>query len=83
MLLVVKLQTCRNSRPELIYDALRTSQNSQGNTFARVSFLIKLKAEATSFTKKETLAQLLSCEFYEIFNNTFFIEHLHTTACEA
>ena len=83
MLLVVKLQTYRNSRPELFYGALRTSQNLQGNTFARVSFLIKLKSEATNFTKKETLEQVLSCEFYEIFNNTFFIEHLRTTACEA
>ena len=26
--------------------------------------------------KKETLAQALSCEFCEIFNSTFFIEHL-------
>ena len=27
-----------------------------------------------------TLAQLLSCEFYEISKNTVFIEHLWTTA---
>ena len=40
---------------------LEISQNSQENTFARVSFLIKLQAEATLF-KKETLAQMFSCE---------------------
>ena len=38
---------------------------------ARVSFLIKLQAEACNFIKKETLAQLFSCEFYKISKNTF------------
>ena len=42
------------------------SQNSQENTCARVSILIKL------FIKKETLAQVFSCEFCEISKNTFF-----------
>ena len=32
------------------------------------------------FIKKETLTQLFSCEFCEIFKNTFFTEHLWTTA---
>ena len=36
------------------------------------SFLIKLQAEACNFIKKETLAQLFSREFCEIFQNTFF-----------
>ena len=30
--------------------------------------------------KKETLAQVFSCEFCEISNNTFFTEHLRATA---
>ena len=38
----------------------------------RVSFL--------RFTKKETLAQLFSCEFCKISKNTFFTEQLWTTA---
>ena len=54
---------------------LEISQNSQPNTCARVSFLIKFK--------KETLAQVLSCEFCEIFKNTFLTEHLWTTASES
>ena len=29
-----------------------------------------------NFIKKETLAQVFSCEFCEIFKNTFFTEHL-------
>ena len=39
---------------------LKTSQNSQENTCARVSFLIKLQA---TLLKKETPAQVFSCEF--------------------
>ena len=59
---------------------LEISQNSQENTCSRVSFLIKLQAEACSFIKKETLAHLFSCKFGEIFKNTFFTEHLRVTA---
>ena len=33
-----------------------------------------------SFIKKETLAQVFSCEFCEISKNTFHIEHLQTSA---
>ena len=43
---------------------LEIPQNSQENTFARVSLLKKLHA------------QVLSCEFCEISKNTFFTEHL-------
>ena len=50
---------------------LEISQNSQENTCARVSFLIKLQAQSLVF-KKETLAQVFSCELYEISKNTFF-----------
>ena len=46
------------------------SQNSQENTCARVSFLEQLQALG-NFVKKETLAQVFSYEFCEIFKNTF------------
>ena len=36
-----------------------------------VSFLIKLQAEVCNFIKKETLAQVFSCEFCGIYKNTF------------
>ena len=48
---------------------LEISQNSRENTSARVSFLIKL--QAYNFIKKETLAQVFSCEFCEISKNIF------------
>ena len=39
-------------------------------TYTRASFLIK----------RETLAQVFSCEFYEIFKDIFSTEHLRLTA---
>ena len=53
---------------------LENLQNSQENTCARVSFLIKL--QAFRFIRKQTLAQVFSCEFCEFSKNTFFTEHL-------
>ena len=43
-------------------------------------FFNKVAAQACNFIKKETLAQVSSCKFCEISKNTFFIEHLWTTA---
>ena len=48
----------RNSVKKMLLEILK---NSQENTCARVSFLIKLKAEV----------QVFSCEFCEISKNTF------------
>ena len=45
---------------------LKISQNSQENTCVSVPFSLKLQAEACNFIKKETLAQVFSCEFCEI-----------------
>ena len=38
--------------------------------------------EACNFIKKETLAKVFSCDFCEICKNTFFTEHLWTSASE-
>ena len=51
--------------------AFKILQNSQENTSARAIFLIKLQAPACIFIRKETLAEVLSFEFYEIFKNIF------------
>ena len=50
---------------------LKISQNSQENTCARASFLIKLQTETCNFIIIETLPQVFSCEFYEISKKTF------------
>ena len=54
---------------------LKISQNSQENTYARVSLLIKPEA-ACNFVKKEALALVFSCEFCEFLRTSFFIEYL-------
>ena len=53
---------------------LEISQNSRENTCARVSPVPE--PQACNVIKKETLAQVFSCEFCEISKNIFFIEHL-------
>ena len=55
-------------------------ENSQENTCARVSFLLKLKAWPATLLTKKTLVQVFSCQFCEISNSTFFTENLWTTA---
>ena len=39
--------------------------------------------QACNFIEKETLAKVFSCDFYEISKNTFFTEHLWTTASKS
>ena len=60
---------CRSSCSEVF---LKVSLDSQENTCARISFLIKLQAQACNFIKKETLAQVFSCAFCKIFNNNSY-----------
>ena len=59
---------------------LEILQNSQENTVSprvntvtdpRVSFLIELQAQPCNFIKKESLAQVFSCEVCHIFKNIF------------
>ena len=53
------------------------------NTCVRDSFLIKLQVfRPTTLLKKESLAQVFSYEICKISKNTFFIEHLQTTASD-
>ena len=49
-------------------------------TCARVSFSQKLWSEACNSIKKQTLAQLLFCEFCQIFKNQFFTKYIWATA---
>ena len=75
-LILVKLQLLPKQPPKVSQKKVfleRCLQNSQENTFVRDSILIKLQA---SGCKKETLVQVFSCEFCEIFKNTYFTEHL-------
>ena len=59
----VQITRSRSSRPEVFCKKvfLKISQNSQENTCARVSFF-----------NKETLEQMFSCEFCDIFKSIYF-----------
>ena len=59
---------------------LKITPNSQENTCARVSFLIKLWASVYNFIKKRDSGTGVSSEFCEIFRNNFFTEPLQETA---
>ena len=60
----------RSSSPGVLFEKvfLETSQNSQENTCASAFFKKKL---ACNFIKKETLAQVFSCELCKISKSTF------------
>ena len=60
---------------------LEILQNSQENTCTQSLFFNKVAGlETCNFIKRETLAQVFSCEYCGISKNTFFIEHLRATA---
>ena len=59
--------------------SLEIPQNSQENTHARVSFSIKLQDSGLQLYLKRDSAQMFSCEFCGISQNTFFTEHLGMT----
>ena len=55
---------------------LEISQNSWENTCAKVYFLM-------NFIKKKTLAQVFSCEFFQISKNTFSYRSPPVTASDS
>ena len=60
---------------------LKISQNSQENTCARVSFLIKLQAsQPATLLKKRLWHRCFPVNFAKFLRTTFFIEHLWVTA---
>ena len=48
----------------------KISKNSEKNTSATFTFLIKLQVSARNLIKKGTLVQVFSYEFYKVFENT-------------
>ena len=73
--------------PEVFYKkgVLRNFAKFTGKHLCQSLFFNKvagLRPKDCDFVKKETLAQVFSCEFCEISKNTFSTEHLGTTASE-
>ena len=59
---------------------LKISQNSQENACVWVSFNKIAKPETCNFITWETLTQVVFCEFCEIFEKIYFVEHLQIAA---
>ena len=55
---------------------LKMLQNSQENTYARVSFLIKLQAYAGNFIKKRPWGRCFPVNFVEFLRTPFLTDHL-------
>ena len=65
-----------------MYSSLQSSLQSKRTACiqcVRVPKVPFLEAKACNFIKKETLAQVLSCEFGKVFKNTLFTELLRAT----
>ena len=64
----------RSSRPEVFCKkgVLRNFTKFTGKHLCQRLFFNKVSGKGCNFIKKETLAQAFSCEFCEIFKNTFF-----------
>ena len=57
-------------------------KNSSKNACAiGASFLKKLQVDSSNFIKNVILAQEFSCDFWEIFKNTFFYRSRLVAAC--
>ena len=59
---------------------LRNFPKFTGNHLCQSLFFNKVAGDGAG--KKENLAQVFSCEFFEISKNTFFTEHVWATASE-
>ena len=66
---------------QILFISLKFQKNTEAVAQAcSVKKMLKKIPKACSFIKKEPLAQVFSCEFWEISKNTFFTEHVWTTA---
>ena len=76
------MKTTRGSqrRCSLRKGVFRNFTRFTGKHLSQSLFLMKLLVSACNFIKKGALAKLFSCEFCETSKNTFFTEHLWTTA---
>ena len=67
----------RSSRPEVFCKrgVLKNFAKFTGKQLCQSLFFNKVAGGACNFIKKESLAQVFSCEFCEISKNTFFLQN--------
>ena len=71
---LMKFQVIRSSRPAVFFKkgVLRNFAEITGKHLRQSLFLMKLQSWACKFIKKETLAQVFSCEFAKFLRTPFF-----------
>ena len=74
-LIMFKYRSNDRSR-SIIKSFLKNVAEFTKKTCDTVSYLIIFQASTCSLFKKETLLEVFSCEFCEIFKNTVFTEHI-------
>ena len=74
----IKGKNLRSSRSQMFFQiaVLRNFAELSRKCLCWSLYLIKLKAWRPEFLLKKTPTQVFSCEYFEIFKNCFFIEHL-------
>ena len=78
---IEKYHNSRQTQPLEVFckkKVLRNFEKFTGKHLCESLFFNKV--EACNFIKKETLAQVFSCEFREISKNTSFTEHIRVTS---
>ena len=75
-------QDCQKQPTEVFYrkSVLTNLTKFPGKHLCQGLFFNKVAVSACIFNKKGSLAQVFSCKYCKIFMNTYFIEHLWTTA---
>ena len=73
---IVMISRSNHQRCSIKKGVLRNFVKFSGKHLCQSLFM----PQACNFIKKESLAQVFSCEFFEIFKSTFFTEHLRATA---
>ena len=78
VLLIIVTVKFKSSRPEVFCKKmfLEISQNSQENTRARVSFLVKLQARSAALLKKILWHRCFPVNFAKFLRKHFLTEHL-------
>ena len=71
----------RQKKPPEVFYKNRCSENFR--KIHRKTLLPESLFKKETLIKKETLAQVFFCEFWEILKNTFFTERLRTTASQS
>ena len=61
---------------------MRKKQPQEVSSMKRCARVSSCRPEACNFIKKETLAQVVSCDFCELSKNTFVTQHLWKTASD-